>query len=329
MFRLLAFVLTFLAAPFATSVAAQDAPGTQEHPMITRFPGTDLAWQTIETYRPYRIPTGPVTGYRSIDDWIDTEGRVTRSFYRYSGTNRDYAEIYLNFRDAFDREGFDILGDGVSDDRKGTAIGGRQWVEVYLKENPFTAPGEAHTMAAGTSSAGGAGSFIATKDRAAGRVYVVVSVEQHAEDYVGTLIDIIEVAPAETGLVSIDAEAIGRDLMEKGRVVLDGIEFDFDSARLLASSDAALQAVNTHLTAFPDQSFYVVGHTDSVGSLTYNRDLSQARATAVVEALVSRFGIARERLSPHGVGPLVPVFSNGSDAGRDRNRRVELVERLQ
>lgn len=320
------FLLAFFLI-LSTPVAAQDMPGTADHPMIERFPGTDLTWQTIETYRPYRLPVGPVTGYRTIDDWIDTEGRVTRSFYRYAGTERDFAEVYLNFLGAFESEGFEILGRGSSDDRKGTDIGARQWMDVYLRENPFTAPGEASTMAAGTSSAGGAGSFIATKDRAAGRVYVIVSVEQHAEDFVGALIDIVEVAPAETGLVSVDAEAIGRDLTEKGRVVLDGIEFEFDSATLLASSDAALGAVVQHLTAFPDQAFYVVGHTDAVGRFEYNRDLSLARAAAVVDALVSSYGISRERLVPHGVGPLVPVFSNGSDAGRDRNRRVELVER--
>lgn len=321
--------LIFLAVCFAVPLSAQDMDGAVDHPIVTRFPGTDLTWQTTETYRTYRLPTGPVTGYRNIDDWIDTEGRVTRSFYRYAGTDRDFDEIYLNFLEAFEAEGFEILGQGVSDDRKGTAVGARQWLDVYLIENPFTAPGEVSTMAAGTSSSGGAGSFVATRDRLAGRVYVVVSVEQHAEDFIGALIDIVEVEQAETGLVSVDAEAIGRDLTEKGRVVLDGIEFESDSATLLATSDTALQAVVEHLTAYPDQMFYVVGHTDAVGSFDYNRDLSRARAVSVVEALTNRYSVPRERLAPHGVGPLVPVFSNGSDAGRDRNRRVELVERTQ
>ena len=323
--RLLSLSLCLALA--ALPCAGQDIDGAADHPMVERFPGTDLRWQTIETYRPYRIATGPVTGYRAIDDWIETEGRVTRSFYRYQGTDRDYAEIYLNYLGAFEAEGFDILGKGVFDDRKGVAVGSRQWLEVYLIENPFTAPGEVSTIAAGTSSSGGAGSFVAQKERAAGLVYVVVTVEQHAEDYVGALIDIVEVDRAETGLVVVDAEAIGRDLVEKGRVVLDGILFDFDSATLQAASDAALEAVAEHLAAHPDQSFYVVGHTDAKGSFDYNRDLSAARATAVVEALVGRFGIARERLVPHGVGPLVPVFSNATEQGRDVNRRVELVER--
>ncbi|WP_425040005.1 OmpA family protein [Primorskyibacter sp. S187A] len=317
-------VALLLAAP----ALAQDMEGAKDHPMVTRFPGTDLTWQTVETFRPYRIPTGPVTGYRTIDEWIDTEGRVTRSFYRYLGADRDFTEVYLNFRQAFEAAGFEILAEGSSDDRSGRDVASRQWLDVYLRENPFTAPGEASTMAAGTSSSGGQGSFVATVDRAVGRAYVVTTVEQHAEDFIGVLIDIVELSTAEIGLVSVDAEAIGRDLAEKGRVVLDGIEFDFDSATLLDSSAEALMAVATHMQANPDQRFFVVGHTDGVGSFDYNRDLSEARAAAVVEYLERRHGISRDRLAAHGVGPLSPVFSNVSDAGQSRNRRVELVERL-
>lgn len=323
--RLMLPLVLLAVAP--SPAAAQDVEGTADHPLVTRFPGQDLRWQSVETYRPYRIATGPVTGYRSIDDWIDTEGRVTRTFYRYAGQDRGFAEIYLNFRDAFAAEGFEILGEGLSDDRKGTEVGSRQWLEVYLIENPFAAPGEVGTMAAGTSSAGGAGSFVARTERAAGLVYAVVTVEQHAEDYVGTLIDIVEVDRAETGLVTVDPETIGRDLQEKGRVVLDGLFFAHDSAGLEPRSEAALSAVATYLADHPEGRFYVVGHTDATGGFDYNRDLSQARAAAVVEALATRHGVARDRLSAHGVGPLVPVFSNDTEDGRGQNRRVELVER--
>ena len=77
--------------------------------------------------------------------------------------------------------------------------------------------------------------------RAAGQVYVVISVEQHSENYIGTLIDIIEVESAQTGLVSVDAEAIGSDLSEFGRVVLTGIVFDFDTATLMPESNETLK----------------------------------------------------------------------------------------
>ena len=130
-----------------------------------------------------------------------------------------------------------------------------------------------------------------------------------------------------SGLVAVNAEAIGRDLTEKGRVVLDGIQFEFDKARLKAESKTALEAIAQYLKANPTKGFFVVGHTDGVGRFAYNQQLSADRAKAVVEALTTNYGVAAGRLEAHGVGPLVPVFSNGSDAGRDRNRRVELVER--
>ena len=70
---------------------------------------------------------------------------------------------------------------------------------------------------------------------------------------------------------------------------------------------------------------WVVGHTDNVGSAESNLTLSGARAAAVVKALALR-GIGANRLAPHGAGPYAPVASNRTEAGRAKNRRVELVE---
>jgi len=306
---------------------AADIEGAVEHPMVKRYPGQVIAWQHIENYQPYKVATGPVTGYRTIADWIETEGRVTRTFYKYEGEDRTFSEVYKNYLDAFEAEGFEILGKGLSADRKGVEVGSRQWMEVTFKANPATKPGAVGTMFSGTSSSGGAGAIVARKERAAGTAYVVVYVEQHSKNYVGTLIDIVEVEAAETGLVVVDAEAMGSDIAEYGRVVLDGIVFDFDKATLKAESKAALDAIAEYLKANPDKHFYVVGHTDSKGTFAYNSKLSSDRARAVADALKQDYKIASDRLQPHGVGPLVPVFSNSSDNGRQKNRRVELVER--
>jgi len=324
-------VLMAVAAVLWTGAAlAEDVAGAVEHAMVTRYPGQELRWQTVENFRPFRVPLGPVTGYRTVGDWREVAGRVTRSFYSYAGrgaAGRGYDEIFLNFREAFAATGFAILAEGMSATRAGPGVGGRQWFGIYLDANPFTAPGEVGTMAAGTSSQGGAGSFVAFRDRAAGPVWVVVTVEQHAVDLVGTLIDIVEVTAAETGLVAVDPEAIRRDLAEKGRVVLDGLYFEFDRATLEPRSRAALEAVATYLALHPGMRFHVVGHSDATGATDYNLALSRARAEAVVAALASDHGVDAARLEAHGVGPLAPIFTNATDAGRARNRRVELVER--
>ncbi|MEZ5501515.1 MAG: OmpA family protein [Halioglobus sp.] len=324
--RFLLVTLVWSLALGATTHAT-DIDGVQEHPLLVRYPGQEIRWQQIENFLPFRVPVGAVTGYRRIDDWIDVAGRVTRTFYRYAGTERGYSELYLNYLEALKAEDFEILGQGLSPDRRGADVGSRSWSEVYFIANPTTRPGEVNTFFAGTASSGGAGTIVARKERAAGTVYVVIGVEQHAADYVGALVDIIEVEAAETGLVAIDAEAIGADLEEYGRVVLDGLVFDFDKATLRAESDPALKAIAEFLAANPDKTFYVVGHTDAMGTFDYNTRLSSDRAAAVVQTLQSRFGIDRARLEPHGVGPLSPVYANTQEAGKQKNRRVELVER--
>lgn len=312
---------------FPSHSTAEDVSGVQEHPMIERYPGQEIRWQKIENYMPYEIAVGPVTGYRKIEDWIKTEGRVTRTFYALEGEDRTYSEVYLNYLEALKTQDFDILAEGIVPDRKGTGPGTTNWIGVAYAANPIAEQGPQNTLFAGTSSSGGAGSIVARKERASGTAYVVLTVEQHSKSYIGALIDIIEVEAAETGLVIVDAEAIGSDMAEYGRVVLDGIVFDFDSADLLPDSDQALANIAAYLNANPDKQFYVVGHTDSKGTFSYNYGLSGDRARAVVEALKDRHNIAHDRLEPHGVGPLVPIYSNSEDAGRDRNRRVELVER--
>ena len=76
----------------------------------------------------------------------------------------------------------------------------------------------------------------------------------------------------------------------------------------------------------PTLKLLVVGHTDNVGTFSFNLDLSQRRANSVVNELVTRYEIGKNRLTPFGVSFANPVASNKTDEGRAKNRRVELVE---
>lgn len=328
-FRKIAIVASasvLFAAPLAFS-DENDVEGAQEHKLISRYPGQVITWQEIDNYREFKVPVGPVTGYRQIGDWIETQGLVTRTLYTYRGNDRTVSEIHRNYLDALEAEGFEILAANYTPDRGGADVASRSWTGVYQITNPWAKTGEIGTQASGTSGSGGAGAIVATKDRAASRVYVVISTEQHNTDYVGALVDIVEEAAAETGLIAVDAEAIGKGISEEGRVVLDGILFDYDRAAIQSESAPALQAAADFIAANPEMNFYVVGHTDAKGEFSYNQNLSQSRARAVVDALVEDYGVDRPRIEGHGVGPLVPVFANSSEDGRARNRRVELVER--
>lgn len=86
------------------------------------------------------------------------------------------------------------------------------------------------------------------------------------------------------------------------------------------------EQISALLKQQPAMKLLVVGHTDNVGSFGFNMDLSRRRAAAVVDALGTRFGVGKERLTPVGVSFASPVAPNSREDGRARNRRVELVE---
>ena len=126
--------------------------------------------------------------------------------------------------------------------------------------------------------------------------------------------------------VTIDAQAMARDIGESGRVAIYGIYFDTGKADLKPDSGPALQEIAKLLKAQPALRVYIVGHTDMVADLATNLRLSQARAQAIVNALVSQHGIASTRLIAFGAGPYTPVATNKTEEGRAKNRRVEVVE---
>ncbi len=126
--------------------------------------------------------------------------------------------------------------------------------------------------------------------------------------------------------ITLDAKAMADDIGQTGRVAIYGIHFDTGKAELKPESEPALVQIAKLLTQNPAMKVYVVGHTDMVADLATNVKLSQARAQAVVNALVSQHGIAGARLIAYGDGPYAPVAPNKTEDGRARNRRVELVE---
>ena len=126
--------------------------------------------------------------------------------------------------------------------------------------------------------------------------------------------------------VVADAAAFGNDLKATGHAAVYGIYFDSGKSEVKPESEAALKEVVKLLAGEPALKLLVVGHTDSVGQLEANMKLSQARAEAVVQALVKGHGAAAARLKAQGAGPIAPVTTNRTEEGRAKNRRVELVE---
>ena len=117
------------------------------------------------------------------------------------------------------------------------------------------------------------------------------------------------------------------DITTTGHAAVYGIYFDTDRAEIKPESEPALAEMAKLLKGNAALNVFIVGHTDNTGTLEHNMKLSQDRATSVVNALVSKQGIAAARLKAMGVASLAPVASNDTEDGKAKNRRVELVKR--
>lgn len=126
--------------------------------------------------------------------------------------------------------------------------------------------------------------------------------------------------------VVADAAAMSTGINATGHTVVNGIQFDTGKADVKPESASALEQVVKLLQQDASLKIYVVGHTDNVGSLAANLDLSKRRAASVVQVLITQYHIAADRLAPFGNGPYAPIQSNDTEDGRALNRRVELVK---
>jgi outer membrane protein OmpA-like peptidoglycan-associated protein len=122
----------------------------------------------------------------------------------------------------------------------------------------------------------------------------------------------------------VQSASMEQALAEKKPVQIYGIYFDFNSATIKPDSEAVLKQISDVLHKNPDWNLNVAGHTDNIGEAGFNQQLSEHRAAAVKEALVSRYGIATNRLTTRGYGAAKPIETNATVEGRARNRRVEL-----
>jgi OmpA-OmpF porin, OOP family len=122
----------------------------------------------------------------------------------------------------------------------------------------------------------------------------------------------------------LDAAAMKKEIDAKGRVALY-INFDVDKATLRPDAQPIIAEINKLLGADASLKLSIEGHTDNTGTVERNRELSAQRARSVLGALVG-LGTDPARLTSKGFGPDKPVADNADEAGRAKNRRVELVK---
>jgi outer membrane protein OmpA-like peptidoglycan-associated protein len=116
-----------------------------------------------------------------------------------------------------------------------------------------------------------------------------------------------------------------RKVEEQERFVLDGITFETAKAVIKEESYPRLDRVVEYMTHKPKARIEIAGHTDNVGNKATNQKLSENRAKACRDYIVSK-GIAADRIEVIGWGDEKPIASNDTESGRQRNRRIEATE---
>jgi outer membrane protein OmpA-like peptidoglycan-associated protein len=295
-------------------VALADVAGSGDHPLIPRYPGSEIIKQSTTDYDEYKMATSPRSGGKVESQRL--EGKLTRTKYRLTPTDRSDLEVLRNYRKALADAGFEEIFSCGTEDECGSGF----FYQIIYKINRMSIENKS-----------GSRYLTAKLKRPEGDMTVALAVQQFKLPSTGSptidvALDVIEAEEMDVGMELKLAEELGREIDTDGRAALYGILFEHDSAKLTPESSAEIEQVAMLLSSKPELKLLVVGHTDNQGGLDYNIDLSKRRAAAVVSALVSNHGVSAKRLSPHGVGYLSPVASNETESGRAENRRVELVK---
>lgn len=120
----------------------------------------------------------------------------------------------------------------------------------------------------------------------------------------------------------------GADVQRVGEGILitfnSGLQFDVNSSSLVGDTKSNLDDLSTTLKKYDDTSILIEGHTDNTGEDKYNQDLSERRARSVSQYLKTQ-GVEGSRLTTKGYGEEQPIAPNDTEAGRHKNRRVEVA----
>ena len=305
-------IVCFLVGFSARVVGAQvaDIEGGKDHPILSRYPGLVITEYHEAAYDEFNLPLGKSDG-SGLEKSQHLEGKVTRIAYD-APSGRTVLEIYRNYESALSKAGFKTLFSCVNNE----GCGSGQPILYGAKGSDDWEWSAGHRALSAKST------------RPTGDVYVSLHIGQWSNLSRGPslVLYVVELKPMEGGLVTADAAALAKDISDTGHSSVYGIYFDTGKAEIKPESGDTLKEIGKLLQQNADLKLLVVGHTDSIGLLASNMDLSKRRAQAVVQALTASYGISSARLSAQGAGPLAPIASNKSEDGRAKNRRVELVE---
>ncbi|MBV7380382.1 OmpA family protein [Maritimibacter sp. DP4N28-5] len=280
--------------------------------------GSTPTFEETENEARYALPIGPHDGDELRT--LPAEGQVTRRAWRIGGTGLSSFQVMITLRQQLVDDGYEVLFEcdasscGGYDFRFGTDVIGEPDMHVDLGDFQFLSariPGDTGQYAS---------IFVS---RSASSAYVQVISVAPADAAQPEVVTSTKTDP--TAMPDEATGSLGEAMETIGRYIMTDLSFETGSASLGDGQYDSLAAIATYLDAHPSARVALVGHTDAEGSLAANIAISEQRAISVMERLVSRYGVAADRLEAKGIGYLAPIASNQTDDGRTRNRRVEAI----
>lgn len=315
------FAILLLMALASPALSHEDIEGSGDHPLIERIAGAYIAWQKVDEYAEYRFPAGIHIRNQGYEESITAEGEHLRILYRFTEPTSTL-RIYRSYQQSLERAGFEILFQGRGqndelDNRKGINFMGRYEI---LPSGP--------NLRLPTQRSESDTSYLLARSQDGS---ILASVAIMVPNLTNLPIIVLDVVTSTTMNDAMEhhplkANELSHSLTTQGHVALQQLHFAFDSTEILPESAETLNEIAKLLQQQPDLRLLVVGHTDSQGSFDYNLRLSSGRAEAVKAYLETQHGIQASRLQAAGAGMMAPVASNRDEAGRQLNRRVELVD---
>lgn len=282
--------LLLLALSLAATANAEDGQ-VPEHPIVKHYPGATIDSAEVREFDAADVVTGYDAGSGTVTV-EGLEGKVYKYVY-YNDPQSSPLQVVRNYENALRDAGFRTIAVVRGDKVEVPNVGSGDVFGAFTLERPGSP--RIHVNVKGTTDT----------------------------TYVWSELLIVEVQAMEQDYVA-GAGELYDTLAKTGRVTVDGILFDTGKATLQPASERVLSEVRTLMEQHASMRLRIEGHTDNIGQPAANLALSNSRAMAVKAWLVSA-GIDSGRMETAGFGDTRPVAENDSDAGRARNRRVELV----
>ncbi len=300
-------------------IEAESVTKIKENSLITDFKGAIKFYRQKTKWNTYMVPVGK-KAYSGWSKKIKAEGEITRTQYITSKDDNP-SFIYMNYNEALKKSNWNILFGGSGSSELG--YDSYEWQYAMFQEG-FKQGDKFGDKLGFRANDRSKYAYIAAEFEDLDTLYYAVI--YIIDKGWGTMInqDVIKSKKPDVGLVT--AKMLTEKINKQGHLSLEGIFFETGKAALTSQSDAALKNISEYLNSHKDKKFFIVGHTDNVGDFASNMTLSENRAKAVMTELTTKYGADAAQLKAYGVADLAPVVSNSTDAGKARNRRVEIVE---